>query len=221
MVGPTWWRITTASGLVLAGAGAGMVAMAVLGVVLELSVLQHFYRRDHLSQVLGTFALLLMANEAVRMVWGPRSPFCSTRPMRWPGRWSCCRVFLFGLPPVHHRWWAAVAPAAVPAGHPHAVGMQVRAGASNRDMALAWCAVRRLFTGVFGWVRRCGAGGRPASRCWRCRWAWGESILDSGLCGHRDRRHRLDRGPWGHAGGRGGHRWPCPAAAAAGSAVRR
>ena len=28
------------------------------------------YERDHLSQVLGTFAILLMCNETVRLIWG-------------------------------------------------------------------------------------------------------------------------------------------------------
>src|SRR5439155_921340 len=45
-------------------------ATAVLGMVLEVSVLRTLYARDHLSQVLATFALILIINELVRLVWG-------------------------------------------------------------------------------------------------------------------------------------------------------
>ena len=52
------------------GLGAGVLATAVLGMLLEVAVLRRLYRRDHVTQVLGTFAILLMCNEGVRMVWG-------------------------------------------------------------------------------------------------------------------------------------------------------
>src|SRR5881392_1859317 len=46
-------------------------ATAALGMLLEMSLLRRLYARDHLSQVLATFALILVFNEAVRIVWGP------------------------------------------------------------------------------------------------------------------------------------------------------
>ncbi|MBX9961155.1 MAG: branched-chain amino acid ABC transporter permease, partial [Burkholderiaceae bacterium] len=61
---------TAASGSFWIGLGAGIVGAAVFGVLLELSILRRLYTRDHLSQVLGTFAILLMCNEAVRFIWG-------------------------------------------------------------------------------------------------------------------------------------------------------
>src|SRR5690606_2493340 len=61
-----------ASGSFWLGLAAGILATTVLGVVLEMTLLRRFYRRDHLSQVMGTFAILLMANEGVRMIWGPQ-----------------------------------------------------------------------------------------------------------------------------------------------------
>jgi branched-chain amino acid transport system permease protein len=62
--------ITAASGSFWSGWGWASQARRWWGWLLETSLLRHFYRRDHLSQVLGTFAMLLMANEAVRMIWG-------------------------------------------------------------------------------------------------------------------------------------------------------
>jgi ABC-type branched-subunit amino acid transport system ATPase component len=52
------------------GLGAGVAGAALLGLLLELSLFHRLYRRDHLSQVLATFALILIANEAVRLIWG-------------------------------------------------------------------------------------------------------------------------------------------------------
>src|SRR5215472_13057463 len=51
--------------LVLALAAALGFALA-----LELSVLRHFYRRDHLDQVIATFGVILFLNHGVRLLWG-------------------------------------------------------------------------------------------------------------------------------------------------------
>src|SRR5258706_7868382 len=47
-----------------------LVATALIGVLLEMSLLRRLYERDHLAQVLATFAVILIANEAVRIAWG-------------------------------------------------------------------------------------------------------------------------------------------------------
>src|SRR6187402_1503181 len=39
------------------GLAAGIAGTAVLGMLLEVAVLRRLYQRDHLSQVLGTFAI--------------------------------------------------------------------------------------------------------------------------------------------------------------------
>ena len=171
--------ITTASGSFWLGLGAGMVVMAVLGVVLELSVLQHFYRRDHLSQVLGTFALLLMANEAVRMVWGSQPislnpPDALAGPVELlPGFfYSAYRLFIIGV-------GLAVALLLYLLVTRTRLGMQVRAGASNRDMALAMgVPVRRLFTGVFALgAALCALAGGLLGPLLAVQVGMGESIL--------------------------------------------
>ena len=53
------------------GLGVGVAGTALLGLMLELTLFRQIYRRDHLSQVLATFALILIANESVRLIWGP------------------------------------------------------------------------------------------------------------------------------------------------------
>jgi branched-chain amino acid transport system permease protein len=40
------------------GLGTGVAGAALFGVLLEVSILRRLYERDHLSQVLGTFAIL-------------------------------------------------------------------------------------------------------------------------------------------------------------------
>ena len=37
---------------------------------LETALLRPLYKRDHMSQVLATFGVILIANEATRAVWG-------------------------------------------------------------------------------------------------------------------------------------------------------
>ena len=52
---------------------AGLVAVPatlLLGILVERIALARLYSRDHLDQVLTTFALILVFNELVRAVWG-------------------------------------------------------------------------------------------------------------------------------------------------------
>jgi branched-chain amino acid transport system permease protein len=58
---------------------AGMAGAAVTGAVMEVLVIRPLYRSDHLDQVLATFAVVLIANQAVQMVWG-RRPQTVSRP---------------------------------------------------------------------------------------------------------------------------------------------
>ncbi|HVZ52394.1 MAG TPA: branched-chain amino acid ABC transporter permease [Pseudolabrys sp.] len=47
-----------------------IAAIAAVGVLTELVVLRPLYNRSHLDQVLATFGLTLIFNEAVNMIWG-------------------------------------------------------------------------------------------------------------------------------------------------------
>ena len=52
------------------GFAAALVAAAAAGVVIEMAVIRRLYDRDHLDQVLATFALILIFSEGARYVFG-------------------------------------------------------------------------------------------------------------------------------------------------------
>ncbi|HRH14284.1 MAG TPA: branched-chain amino acid ABC transporter permease [Azonexus sp.] len=131
------------------GLGAGVAGAAVLGLVLELSLFRQLYRRDHLSQVLATFGLILIANEAVRMIWGAQplllnAPEALSGPVEIGGFFYPAYrlvIIVFGLG-VAGLLYLLVARSRV--------GMWVRAGAANREMTEALGVnVQGLFTAVF------------------------------------------------------------------------
>ncbi len=138
-----------ASGSFLIGLCAAMLGMAVIGIVLELLLLRRLYLRDHLAQVLATFALILIANDLVRMIWGPQ-PLLLNPPAALAGP-----VELFGFSYPAYRLLIIAIGLAVAlllyllVSHTR-VGMWVRAGAANRTMAECMGVdVRWLFTGLF------------------------------------------------------------------------
>ena len=142
--------LVQATGSFLLGVVLAVPATALLGMALEIVLLRNLYQRDHLSQVLATFALILILNEAVRLVWG------SDAPMPMPASLSGPVELLPGL------FYPAYRLLIIAVGLGVAVflyflitktriGMRVRAGASNREMALAMGVnIRLLFTIVFG-----------------------------------------------------------------------
>jgi len=143
--------VATASGSFGVGLLSAIAATTLIGVLLEVSILRRLYQRDHLSQVLGTFAILLMSNEVVRMIWGSQPillnpPAALAGPVELlPGfTYPAFRLVIIGVGlVVAGLLYVGVARTRM--------GMQVRAGASNREMALAMGTdVRRLFTIVFG-----------------------------------------------------------------------
>lgn len=60
---------TVPGGFWLAVLGAAL-ALAAIALVIERLLLRHLYRRDHLYQLLFTFALILLAGDAVKLLWG-------------------------------------------------------------------------------------------------------------------------------------------------------
>jgi len=141
----TGWCDSFLLGLLLA-----VPLTALIGAALEMSMLRTLYARDHLDQVLATFGLILFFNELVKILWGPSAVFLS------PPAWLAGQVTI--LPGVTY---PAIRLAIIGAGLAVALGlwfliartrlgMQIRAGASNRDMANALGVdIKRIFTVVF------------------------------------------------------------------------
>jgi branched-chain amino acid transport system permease protein len=142
--------VVTYSGSFLLGIAAALVGTALVGVVLEIALLRTLYQRDHLSQVLATFALILILNEVVRLIWGPQ-PVALNLPEALSGPIEVIPGLTY---PIYRLLIIAVGIAValmlyLLVTHTR-IGMWVRAGASNREMATAMGVnVRGLFTGVF------------------------------------------------------------------------
>src|SRR3954465_15981706 len=125
-----------ATGSFVAGVLIAIAATAIAGMLLEIALLRTLYQGDHLSQVLATFALILILNETVRLIWG------SDAPLPMPASLSGPVELLPGLFYPAYRLLIIAVGLAV-AGFLYLLisktktGMLVRAGASNREMALA------------------------------------------------------------------------------------
>lgn len=156
-----------------------LAATALIGALLEMSLLRRLYARDHLAQVLATFAIILIANELVRLVWGSQpvllnAPAALTGPVTLPGglRYSSFRLTIIAV-------GAGVALALYLLVSKTRLGMRVRAGASNREMALAMGVdIRRLFTAVFALgAALCALAGAMLGPILAVQVGMGESIL--------------------------------------------
>ncbi|MCW5622989.1 MAG: branched-chain amino acid ABC transporter permease [Burkholderiales bacterium] len=167
------------TGSFLLAVGGALLGTAALGMLLEVSVLRRLYQRDHLSQVLATFALLLIANEAMRILFGPQAlalnpPQALSGPVQLlPGfAYPAYRLVIIAV-------GLAVALSLYLLVAKTRVGTLVRAGASNREMALAMGVdVKRLFTLVFGvGAALCALAGAMLGPLLAVEVGMGESIL--------------------------------------------
>jgi branched-chain amino acid transport system permease protein len=123
----------------------------VLGLAVEMLTLRTMYTRNHLDQVLLTFGVMLSCDEGVRLLWGPQSqPFL--KPAILAGQ-----ITLFGGVPYPIYRLAIIGVGLAVAlllsllVTRTRLGMQIRAGASNRPMVAALGVnITRLFSLVFG-----------------------------------------------------------------------
>jgi branched-chain amino acid transport system permease protein len=151
---------------------------AVFGMVLESTLLRTLYRRDHMSQVLATFALILIINEAVRMIWGTDLALSAPAALSGPGEllpglmYPSYRLVIIGV-------GLALALFLYLVVTQTRMGAWVRAGASNRDMAMAMgINIQRLFTLVFGLgAAMCAVAGAMLGPLLAVQVGMGESIL--------------------------------------------
>ena len=166
------------TGSFTAGVLLAIPATALLGMVLEMSLLRTLYERDHLAQVLATFSLILIINELTRLVWG------SDAALPMPAALSGPVQLMPGLPYSAYRLviiavGLAVALALYFLVTKTKIGMLVRAGASNREMALAMGVnIRLLFTLVFGaGAALCAVAGAMLAPLLAVQVGMGENIL--------------------------------------------
>ena len=171
--------VAQATGSFLLAIVGAVVGTAIIGVLLELTVLRQLYTRDHLSQVLATFALLLICNEVVRMIFGSQPLMLNMPPvLSGPVQllpdfyYPAYRLVVIGV-------GLAVAALLYVLIAKTRIGMRVRAGASNREMATAMGVnVRLLFTVVFGiGAALCAVAGAMLGPILAVQVGMGESIL--------------------------------------------
>ncbi len=134
---------------VLALVGA-LVAAAAAGALVELLVIRRLYDRDHLDQVLATFALILIFSEGTRYLFGSFPlfldiPAALSGPVRLPG----------GIYYPLYRLVIIAAGLLVAAGlfaliAKTRIGVQIRAGEADREMIAALGVdISKLYTVVF------------------------------------------------------------------------
>ena len=170
--------LVQATGSFALGVLLAIPATAVVGMLLEIAILRTLYARDHLSQVLATFALILIINEVVRMIWGSDMPLSAPDALAGPVQllpgmpYSAYRLLIIGV-------GLAVAVLLYVVVAKTRVGMLVRAGASNREMAMAMGVdIKKLFTLVFGFgAALCAIAGALLAPIFAVQVGMGENIL--------------------------------------------
>lgn len=143
-------RIHVSSGSMWLAVAVAVVMTMLIAWVLEKVVMRFLYRRDHLAQVLATFGIILIADDAVKAIWGV-APMMAPMPtglsqpiMLLPGLYyPAYRLLLIAA-------GLLVAIALYLLVNHTRIGMLVRAGASNRMMAeFMGVRVGRIFSFVF------------------------------------------------------------------------
>ena len=129
---------------------ASLAAAALAGVIVEITVIRRLYDRDHLDQVLATFALILIFSEGTRWLYGS-VPLYLDRPDWLSGtvtlplniEYSAYRLALIGagLAVAAGLFWMIARTR---------IGIQIRAGENDREMIGALGVnISALYTLVF------------------------------------------------------------------------
>lgn len=142
--------LAAATGSFWLGLLLALPAALAAGLLLEVLVFRHLYARDHLSQVLATFGVILFLNEGVKVVFGAAPLQVAIPPLLeggieiMPGlQYPLYRVAVLfaGLATGALLWWLV---------ERTRIGMLVRAGATNAPMVSALGVdINRLFLLVF------------------------------------------------------------------------
>lgn len=142
--------VEAATGSLVVGIVVAIPVAAAVGVALERGLFRRFYGRSHLDQVLVTFGVVLMMNEATRLLFGP-VPLRMPLPESLAGSIEIAPglvyptfrlvVLAVGLAVAGLLWLVVMKTR---------LGMWVRAGSSNRAIAGAMGVdVSLVFAGLF------------------------------------------------------------------------
>jgi branched-chain amino acid transport system permease protein len=143
-------RVHESSGSFVGAVLIAIAATVLIAFIMEILVVRRIYARDHLAQVIATFGIILIADDAVKALWGP-SPILTSMPAALAGPvqllaelpYPAYRLLLLGV-------GLLVALGLYLLVNYTRIGMLVRAGASNRAMAeLMGVRVNRVFSFVF------------------------------------------------------------------------
>ncbi|MCV3274331.1 branched-chain amino acid ABC transporter permease [Roseobacter sinensis] len=142
--------VAGATGSFLLALIASLAAAAAAGAIIELVVIRRLYDRDHLDQVLATFALILIFSEGTRWIFGSFPlfldiPAALAGPVTLPGgiQYPAYRLLIIGIGLV-------IALGLFQLIARTRIGIQIRAGESDREMIAALGVdISRLYTIVF------------------------------------------------------------------------
>ncbi|WP_424965835.1 MULTISPECIES: branched-chain amino acid ABC transporter permease [unclassified Dinoroseobacter] len=142
--------VAGATGSFLLGLAAALAAAAAAGALIEVTVIRRLYDRDHLDQVLATFALILIFSEGTRWIFGSFPlfldvPAALAGPVTLPGgiQYPAYRLAIIGV-------GLAVAVGLFWLIGRTRIGVQIRAGEADREMIGALGVdINRLYTLVF------------------------------------------------------------------------
>lgn len=142
--------VAAATGSFWLGLAASIAAAAAAGAIVEVAVIRRLYARDHLDQVLATFALILIFSEGTRWLYGSFPLYLNVPPslsgsVTLPGgiQYSLFRLAIIGA-------GLAVAVGLFLLIGKTRIGVQVRAGEADREMIAALGVdIGRLYTLVF------------------------------------------------------------------------
>ncbi len=132
------------------GLAASLAAAAAAGVLVEVLVMRRLYDRDHLDQVLATFALILIFSEGTRWVFGSFPLYLDIPevlsgavPIPGGGQYPVYRlcIIFVGLAVGLLLYWLI---------HHTRLGIRIRAGENDREMIDALGVnISKLYTAVF------------------------------------------------------------------------
>lgn len=142
--------LTELTGDVFLATAIGIPLAIAFGAAIEWAFVRHLYKRDHLQQVLLTFALILIFNEVQRIAWGSY-PHSVPAPSYLKGSVQLTESLTY---PVYRlvltALCAALAGAMFFVIQKTRVGRLIRAGESNREMTeLLGFDATRLYRLVF------------------------------------------------------------------------